>query len=1765
MIFQSFILDNLVSLCMKIMNSVVVVGLYYGFLTTFSIGPSYLFLLRARVMEERTEKKVSATTGFLTGQLMMFISIYYAPLHLALGRPHTITVITLPYLFFHFFSNNHKHFLNYGYKNPNSIRHFSIQRIFFKNLIFQLLTPPLLPSSMLIRLVNIYIFQCNNTFLFLTSSFMGWLIGHILFMKCLELILVWIQQNNSMKSNIPIRYKKYILSEFRIFFLKIFIVLLFITCLYYLGRIPLSFFTLTFTNKLSKIEEKSEIEIDKQRKISEKGKNSYKINEPEHKDIFVFQKPLVTILFDYKRWNRPLRYIKNDQFENIVRNETSQLYFHACQSDGKKRISFMYPPNLSTFLKMMQTKIYFFTKEKIDYDELSNYWSYTKKEKRKKLSKEFINRAAKVLDKEFFLDISKNQIRLCNDDTKTKYLTKLYDPLLTGPCRGRIKKDLSSSIKNETYTKKNIFINKIHGILLSINSNNRNGNYPEFKHQIYQFDKKPLLTEILIFVFNLISQFSEKSISSLNFEELFLFPKHKQVKIMDSEEKNRIIRLLFDAIKTDLNDKTIVSRKKDIGIKEISKKVPRWSYKLIDELEKLNVKNQVKNYQIRSRKAKLLVFSINKNLQNDDTYSDTRNTNDTDNEMELSLIRNSQQSDFRRDIIKGSIRAQRRKTVTWKLFQRSVHSPLFLDKITKPSFFSFDIFVPMNFFVMLKNWMRKKGEFKISDYTEEKTKKSEKKTTEEDKRKKKEKEEKEEKRRIEIREAWDSFIFTQAIRGFLLISQSILRKYILLPSLIITKNIVRILFFQFPEWSEDFRDWNREMYIKCTYNGVEVSETEVPPKWLTDGIQIKILFPFRLKPWHRSKLQSTEKEKDAMKKKKVKKKDFCFLTTLGIEVELPFSGYPRNRLSFFDPILKKLKKKIKKLKNDFFLVIKILNESKERAKWIIKSILKNLFFINEKRKQLSNFLFLFRFKKRYKLSESKKDSTISKNNLMTYESPITIQSINWTNFSLTEKKIKDLNAKTKTITNKLEKITKKNNTRGFITSESYINSNKTTYHAKRLELKKKILQILQRRNARLIRKSHSFFQFFIERVYLDIFLCIISIPRINVQLFIESTKKIINKSIYNNKANAERTDKTNKRSIIHFISIIQKYYNTRNTNLQNSCNVSSLSQAYVFFQLSQTQILNLYKYEFRTFFEYHGRSFFLKNEIKESFFGVQRIIFHSKLRHKNPPNSGMNQWTNWLKGHYQYVLSQNRWSRLVPQKWRNKISERCVAQKKDLTKCDSYEKTLLILYKKQQVDSLKKKKIVKQYRYDFLSYKSINYENNKNSYIYGYRSPLQTNKKQVIYYNYNMRKKKLFDITGDISIKNYIAEDTIIDMEKNLDRKYLDWVGRDVKILNRFISNLELWLFSKFWIFYNAYTSNPWIVPIQLLFFNFNVNQNVIENKNTTGKKKRIDLFRPSKKKRSLEFESLTRIQAKEEYADRVNLESYLSNKEKDIEDDYARSDRKKEYKNEIEAELSFLLIKYLGFQLNWKDSLNQRIMKNIKIYCLLILLRNLKEITITSIQKGELNLDIMVIHNQKGFTLMGLMKNNELMKRGILIIEPVRLSRKNNEQFLMYQTICLSLFHNSKRQIHINRRYSEKSYVDNKNFDKYITRTRDQKITENKEKKHYDLLVPETIFSARRRREFRILICFNPSNRNSVHRNTTYYNKNKVKNWCQVLAQNKDLDRDKKKLMNLKRFLWPNYRLEDLACINRYWFDTNDGSRFSIVRIHMYPRFKIC
>nr|YP_010040983.1 hypothetical protein RF1 [Craniotome furcata]QOZ41917.1 hypothetical protein RF1 [Craniotome furcata] len=1844
MIFQSFLLGNLVSLCMKIINSVVVVGLYYGFLTTFSIGPSYLFLLRAQVMEEGTEKKVSATTGFITGQLMMFISIYYAPLHLALGRPHTITVLALPYLLFHFFWNNHKHFFDYGSTTRNSMRNFSIQCLFLNNLIFQLFNHFILPSSMLARLVNIYMFRCNNKMLFVTSSFVGWLIGHILFMKWLGLVLVWIRQNHSIRSNVLIRSNKYLVSELRNSMARIFSILLFITCVYYLGRIPSPLFTkkLKETSKTgagerveseeerdveietasemkgtkqeqegsteedpspsffseeradpNKIDETEEIRVNgkenefhfrftetgsQNRPVSEESylmninenqdNSRFKIfdQKTENKEPIFFDKPLVNILFDSKRWNRPFRYIKNNRFEKAVRNETSQYFFDICQSDGKERISFTYPPSLSIFLEMIKRRISPPTLEKCSFNELYNPWVYTNNQKGKSFNNEFLNRI-KALDKEdIYLNILETRTRLCNDDSTKEYLSKRYDPFLNGSYRKRIYKKPAPS---ETLIENIIDqfgINRIHGILLP------DADYQEFEQKKKGFDKKPLSTEIVDF-FTFISKFVRESGSTnLNPRDLSLFSEGKR----NSEKGTNYFNYLFNLNKivTDPNGQKI--SRKSIRIKEINKKIPRWSYKLITDLEQQSREYQEDvpmDHQIRSRKGKrVVIFTANK----ENTDPNTTDTTRSDKINEVALIRYSQQSDFRRGIIKGSMRAQRRKVVILELFQANAHSPLFLERLQKSPPFSFYISGLMK--LIFKNGLGKGEAFKIVEYTKEQTKREE----------KKEKNKRKEKARIKIAEAWDSIPFAQVIRGCMLLTQSIFRKYILLPSFIIAKNIGRIFLLQLPEWSEDLQEWNKEIHIKCTYNGIPLSEREFPKNWLTDGIQIKILFPFCLKPWHKSKLRSSQK--DLMKKKD----DFCFLTVWGMETELPFCS-PRKRPSFLKPILKEFEQKIGKSKKKYFRVLtvfkvktKLLRKvSKETKKWVIKSIL----FIKRIIKELSkvNPILLFRLREVgvYESSEIKEEKDSIINNQIIHESfsQIQIASPSWTNSSLTEKKMKDLADRTSTIRNQIERITKEKKK----VTPRINNLSPTSYNAKKLEKQ----QMLKRRNARLICKLSPFLKFFIEKIYTDLFLSIINIPRINTELFLKLTKKIIDKSIYNNERKQERINKK-KKTPIPFISTIKKPLGNISNIKENShifYDLSYVPQAYVFYKLSKIQVSN----SLRSVVQYQGIPFFLKPKIKDSF--ETQGMLDSKLADKKLPSYEMNPWKTWLRGHYQYHLSQIRWSRLIPEKWRNTFHQRRIAKKENFSKRHSYEKNPLMNSKKQKqfevyLLSNQKDNFIKYYRYDLLSYKFMNYE--KKTECFFYRSPFQGNKNQDIFYN--TPKKNLFDMLRNIPIKNDLGR---VYIEKPVDRKYFDWkilkfdlrqkvdieawiiidtnrnqntqirtknsqiiskkdlfylmipeinlpnshkrfcdwMGMNEKMLKHPISNLELWFFPEFLLLYKTYKMKPWFIPSKLLLLNFHKS----ENKKINEKEKGNFWIASNKKHRN---------QEEKEPTSRGDRRSLLS-QQKDIEENYARSDmkkgkKKKQYKSNTKAELEFFLKRYLLFQLRWDETLNQRMINNIKVYCLLLRLIDPRKITISSIQKREVSLDIMLI--QKNLTL------SELMKKGILILEPIRLSEKKDGQFIMYQTIGISLVHKNKHQ-----KYQEQRYVSNNNLDETISPH--QRITGNRDKNHFDLLVPENILSFRHRRKLRILICFNSKNRNSIEKNPVFWN---VKNSSQVSHDNNHLDREKNKLMKLKLFLWPNYRLEDLACMNRYWFDTNNSSRFSMLRIHLYPRLKI-
>nr|YP_009490316.1 hypothetical chloroplast RF19 [Myriophyllum spicatum]AWH11759.1 hypothetical chloroplast RF19 [Myriophyllum spicatum]QNA48141.1 hypothetical chloroplast RF19 [Myriophyllum spicatum] len=1751
MILKSFLLGNLVSLCMKIINSVVVVGLYYGFLTTFSIGPSYLFLLRAQVMEKGTEKKVSATTGFITGQLMMFISIYYAPLHLALGRPHTITVLAIPYLLFHFFWNNHKHFLDYGSTTRNSMRNLSIQCVFLNNLIFQLFNLFILPSSMLARLVNIYMFRCNNKMLFVTSSFVGWLIGHILFMKWVELVLVWIWQNLSIISN------KYLVSEVRNSMARIFSILFFITCVYYLGRLPSTILTnklketsvteerdveieTTSETKGTKEEQKGSTEEDPSPSLfSEEKEDPYKIDEREEirvngkektKDEFHFhfqetgykKSPVYETSYLYGNQEKEtlkLEILKDSQIQ-IQKEENNYKYKNIIFFGFEKPLV-----NIFFDYKLWKRPFRYIKNKRFEHsirNEMSQYFFYTcQSDGKQRISFSYPSSLPT------FFEMIQRKIALF-------IIEKLSaDKLYTSWVYTNEQKEIKLS---------NEFITRIRTLESGSFTLDRLTRLCNDKTQKEYLPKKydPLLKGC----------YREKKNS------LTLINENVRGNSIDTFCINKIYDILIGnqylefEHKRDTFDKKAFATKIKNEIKKITKKVPRWSYKLVkesDQQERESNEDMLADPGFQSRKGKAIVI-FTANQQNTNTYNTYLNNLDMPDE--ISMMRYAEDSDYRRDLIKGSMRAQRRKLPVLQLIERNSQPPFFLDRIEKKNFFSFAIFIFRRIKLIFLNGTRKNTEFTIADYMEEET---------QEKKKKDKKEWKKEKERagLEIAEKWDNFQYGQIIRSFLLLTQSCLRKYIRLPLLIIAKNICQILLFQSTEWYQDFKDWTKEIHVKCTYTGVPVSE--FPENWLQEGMQINIVCPLRLKLRPRSKLQSPYRDKTKNKGQK-KGGDIWFLTVWGQESKVPF-GHPRKRSSSFEPLfkelVKELVKKIRKWKKKNNLERKVFKERtqffflkfpKETKTWIIKSVLLIKKIIKHKRtRQLSkiNSNLLFRFSKIDELSETKKEKDLNKRNRIRHKSSRQIRSMDWTKYSITEKTPKDLpnlTNRTSTIRKEIDKFTNEKNAE---LKSPKINSSSRKKSTIKLESKTNISKSLKRKKIRLIRKSYSFFKLVIERIYIDIFLSLINIPRINAQLFFEPILKISDKSIFifNNKTKTERIDIT-KKNTIYFI---KSFFYIKNKNSEIYWKLSSLSQAYVLYKLSQNQIRNLYNY-----LQHNRGSLFLKNEI--NFFFETQIKY--KLRDKKLLNSVITQWKNWLRYHYEYDLWKIRWSKLVSQNWRNGINQHSMDQNKDkdLNKWNSYEE--FIHYEKETdytVDSSvnQKDKFRKHYLYDILSYRYIYYADKKN--LYTFVSPLQVNNNQEILYNFNT--SKFFDMSVDRLLNNYIGNTNILDIDKKIDRKYFDWrildfclnLGMNEEIRKPPILNLECWFFPNFIFLFNVYKRKPWVIPKKLLLFHFN--ENFSENKNLTEKPKtKGNLFISSNKKKSLELE--TQNHKDKETVDQESAELVLSNQEKDVDGDYTGSnikkDKKKQYKKNLEVKFNFLLERYLFFQMRLDDeSFSQKIINNIKFYGLLFRLKNPREIVTTYIQRGEIFLDIILIPNNFYFPI------RELLKGGIfrIKIEPARLSVKNDGKFFMYQTLSILLIYKSKYQN--NQRYPNKRYGLKHIFDKSIASHQRITGTGNRDKKNYEFLILENILSTRRRRELRILICLFSRNRKNRDINPVG---NSIKNCGQfmILDNNKHCDK-------LKVFLWPNYRLEDLACMNRYWFDTNNGSRFSMVRIHMF------
>jgi hypothetical protein len=113
--------------------------------------------------------------------------------------------------------------------------------------------------------------------------------------------------------------------------------------------------------------------------------------------------------------------------------------------------------------------------------------------------------------------------------------------------------------------------------------------------------------------------------------------------------------------------------------------------------------------------------------------------------------------------------------------------------------------------------------------------------------------------------------------------------------------------------------------------------------------------------------------------------------------------------------------------------------------------------------------------------------------------------------------------------------------------------------------------------------------------------------------------------------------------------------------------------------------------------------------------------------------------------------------------------------------------------------------------------------------------------------------------------------------------------------------------------------------------------------------------------------------------------------------------------------------------------------------------------------------------------------------------------------------------------------------------------------------------LTPEELLLPRSLREYRILSSLNfqfdknlsqlSNKQNLSVLQQNWQNKNTHVSGFSILS--KDLLDKYAQLYShqmIKRYLWPSYRAEDLACMNRCLINTANQARFSSLRIRFYP-----
>nr|AJE61701.1 conserved hypothetical protein Ycf1 [Plagiogyria glauca] len=869
------ILNTLSLAWAKVAGPYVVFGLYYGLLTTLPVGPSQILCIRAFVMGGSLSGIV-ALSGSMMGQLLLILSIFRSPIYILLSKPHLLTVVVVPYMFLFWFRT--KDLPDYQSLRPiTSLRDSRMGNLFLNSFIFQILNPILLPSPVLARLIHLFLFRYSNNVIFLISSFLGWLVGHILFSYLSRLLVVRVEKDS------PILYllvKRVIHRTFSIIPV--------INVTFYLGRAPVSFWTRKFQD--------DSVDND----LSYWG-------IPFTELLWWILKPWPISFYDPCRTNRPLRFKKNSRFDGIslVKKRVSTYFFDKCLTDGKQRLSFTALPSSSIFERQLEESL---ENSDVSMRTSPSYrdWILERFARNEAFQKELKDRIGLLGAGSTFRKAMEKRTRLTSESGEK--LPNVYDPFLTKSDRMRIPtpqtfltvneldvtiRERSKSVVDQgsvttrrgRHIGRNGYKKRIEFWVSAKNKGSGRNNrtplpwetLPRNAQRIFHF----MFNNRLLFDFEIQGVLKRVEYSS-RFDVTW-------EQIMDIEPTVRALFLIYleeDCCKVSLSDILSIN-----GERRFSD--PRYearSMYRIDDLERKLVHDTEIMFDNR--------FDV-PGVESDVRYRKLRNLGISIAKTRRKTIklvkRFAKISDFRRKVVKGSMRSRRRKILVWKLFQEKAHSPFFLRLMKIPALTTEGSASSDSERTITRpgGTAGPQSEQELGFTKGLSGSRS-------------------------ARSAVAARLDVSPIhsgRGLLLVSQSNFRKYIKLPISIALKTSGRRLPLQDSEWDKDWMERRREIHIKCTYDGEEFSHSRFPGRWLKEGLQIKILYPFQLKPWHAhgKKKRSTIRKRSINSKSnrdqgsrnssrlEQKRSQFTYLTARGFQTDVPF-GTIKKDSSFWKPV-----------------------------------------------------------------------------------------------------------------------------------------------------------------------------------------------------------------------------------------------------------------------------------------------------------------------------------------------------------------------------------------------------------------------------------------------------------------------------------------------------------------------------------------------------------------------------------------------------------------------------------------------------------------------------------------------------------------------------------------------------------------------------------------------------------------------------------------------------------------------------------------------